>query len=50
MEKEHKNTLELYSKIASAVKDALGSSGDAHETGTVEDDDEIMEWTRQPEK
>ena len=44
VEKEHENTLDLYSKIASAVKDALGTADDVNETGNTEDDDEIMEF------
>ena len=40
----NENTLDLYSKIASAVKDALGTADDVNETGNTEDDDEIMEF------
>ena len=41
VENEHKNTLDLYEKIADAVKKALGSS---EESEGSDDDDEIMEF------
>jgi signal transduction histidine kinase/CheY-like chemotaxis protein/HPt (histidine-containing phosphotransfer) domain-containing protein len=41
VENEHKNTLDLYEKVADAVKKALGSSD---ESEISDDDDEIMEF------
>ena len=43
VEKEHANTLEMYAKTASAVKDALGMN-DGAQNAEAEDDDEIMEF------
>ena len=43
VEKEHANTLEQYSKTASAIKDALGMN-DVASQPEDDDDDEIMEF------